>query len=169
MKLLCCRYPFNNLVDSTYVIRPPINVHGYGGIQPRKPIISNLRLPAKPFFASDSDEDKSLNNIESLDFLNTISQDFPGTRVSTSSSSTLFLTGALDRVQWTQQVIPRPLSTRKRERDFPLPIKKIGGTILSIFLMEPINARGFIDTIIEHLFNGKFLLKTLTSSIPSTS
>ncbi|XP_014290408.3 uncharacterized protein [Halyomorpha halys] len=74
------RYPFNNLVESTYVIRPPINIHGYVGLPPRKPIQSTLQIPARPFF-SQGEELLNINNLDSSDLLDTLNHEFPGTRL----------------------------------------------------------------------------------------
>ncbi|XP_014239723.1 uncharacterized protein LOC106661086 [Cimex lectularius] len=73
------RYPFNNLVASTYVIRKPIHSH-HVVIPPQRPIQTIFRLPARPFFEADDDLFE-LNNVDDFDLLNTYNTDFPGSRL----------------------------------------------------------------------------------------
>ncbi|KAF6212047.1 hypothetical protein GE061_012565 [Apolygus lucorum] len=76
-------YPFNNLVESTYIIRPHANVP-HLQVPPRTPIEVNLRLPAQPFFSQDaaSEDIFNINNVDGhFDLLNAYNVDYPGARL----------------------------------------------------------------------------------------
>jgi hypothetical protein len=75
------RYPFNNLVESTYIIRQPINSHG-PLVPPQRPHTAPLHLPARPFFNTEEDQ-FSLNHLDTYDVLTTFGPDLSNTRVST--------------------------------------------------------------------------------------
>ncbi|XP_075226928.1 uncharacterized protein LOC142327612 [Lycorma delicatula] len=63
-------YPFGNLIDSTYIIRPPTSAKHYLRFPPYKPIEAPLQIPAEPFFPSDDDILSLTNHIENFYNLN---------------------------------------------------------------------------------------------------
>ncbi|KAL1131609.1 hypothetical protein AAG570_011223, partial [Ranatra chinensis] len=75
------RYPFNNLVESTYLIRKPINTRG-NVIPPQHPLTSPLRLPATSIFHNEEETLFTLNNLDSFDVLSALGTDILGSRVS---------------------------------------------------------------------------------------
>uniref|UniRef100_R4G5Q1 Putative chitin binding peritrophin-a domain protein n=1 Tax=Rhodnius prolixus TaxID=13249 RepID=R4G5Q1_RHOPR len=74
------RYPFNNVIESTYIIRRPINALSIL-IPPQQPVKTTLRLPAKPFFQPDQDIFSIGEADNSFDLLNTYNTDFPGSKL----------------------------------------------------------------------------------------
>lgn len=70
-------YPFDNLIDSTYIIRQPFGAVHSVQVPPHKAIHSTLRIPARPFFPSEDELLNLSNQIESF-----YTAEIPGTRVS---------------------------------------------------------------------------------------
>nr|AWK28265.1 cuticular protein [Nilaparvata lugens] len=59
-------YPFDHLIESTYIIRPPISAKHSLRLPPFKPIEIPLRIPSEPFFPSEEDVFHLTNHIDSF-------------------------------------------------------------------------------------------------------